>query len=251
MAFKRLIGVITVRDGVVVKSIGYDRYHPQGSLKTAIENLDRWRADEIVIIDISRRSSVDSRVVSEIKKANMHTPLVYGGGIRELSDIKRLLEIGCDRFVFERLLLDQSDVIFRAADMLGEQAVIGSLPLSLSEKGEVLLTRVGDMCEEPLINYAQSLKDNPVSEYFISSVKTDGKFGEFSQALVQSVEDLFAHEIIPKRDSIWFGGLDTVSAAEVLRFESTKAVAFGNINMEKEINIPLIRNEMNHLGFRK
>jgi hypothetical protein len=135
--------------------------------------------------------------------------------------------------------------------MLGEQAVIGSLPLSLSSHGDVMLTRVGDMSEIPLTKLAQVLIGNPVSEYFVSSVHTDGIVGKFCNQFARAVEKLFEQGLVPRRDIIWFGGLDALGGSELLRMKSTRAIAFGNINVEKEINIPLLRNALSDLGLRK
>ena len=60
MVKKRLVGVITVKDGWAVQSFGYERYLPLGRPEVIAENLDRWGADEILLqcIDRSTTSSM-------------------------------------------------------------------------------------------------------------------------------------------------------------------------------------------------
>ena len=49
MLKKRLTGAVTIRNGLVVQSFGYNRYLPIGKPKVVVENLDRWGCDEIFI----------------------------------------------------------------------------------------------------------------------------------------------------------------------------------------------------------
>ncbi len=57
MLKKRLIGVVTVREGWAVQSFCYNRYLPLGRPEAIVENLDRWGADEILIHCIDRSST--------------------------------------------------------------------------------------------------------------------------------------------------------------------------------------------------
>jgi imidazole glycerol-phosphate synthase subunit HisF len=135
MASKRLIATLTVRDGRLVKSYGYASTRPAGDLRTALRTLDRWSADEILVLDISRRPSLDPVVLDAIARAEISTPLAYGGGIRSPEDLLRLMELGCDRFVVESLLFAASPVLDQLCDLAGRQALIGCVPLRKNAGG--------------------------------------------------------------------------------------------------------------------
>ena len=47
----RLIGAVIVRGGIAVQSIGYKKWLPLGKPECLVQNLDRWGADEIVVLD--------------------------------------------------------------------------------------------------------------------------------------------------------------------------------------------------------
>ena len=47
MVKKRLIGVVTIRNGLAVQSFSYSSYLPLGNPLCIIQNLDRWGVDEI------------------------------------------------------------------------------------------------------------------------------------------------------------------------------------------------------------
>ena len=48
----RLIACLIVKNGFVVQSIGFSRYLPVGSIEVAVEFLNEWGVDEIVLLDI-------------------------------------------------------------------------------------------------------------------------------------------------------------------------------------------------------
>ena len=54
MLKKRLIGIVLVKDGWAVQSFGYRRCLPLGKPECLVENLDRWGADEIFVLNIDR-----------------------------------------------------------------------------------------------------------------------------------------------------------------------------------------------------
>ena len=97
MLKKRLIGVVTVRQGWAVQSFGYQRYLPLGRPEVIIENLDRWGADEILVHCIDRsqnQSGPDFTLIKRIGDLGLSTPLIYGGGIRHLEDALQIVRLG-------------------------------------------------------------------------------------------------------------------------------------------------------------
>ena len=83
MLKKRLIGVVTIKNGWAVQSFGYQRYLPLGKPECLVENLDRWGADEILVHVIDRSVSgegPDYELLEKFARLGLGTPLIYGGG---------------------------------------------------------------------------------------------------------------------------------------------------------------------------
>jgi cyclase len=232
----RLLAVVCVRDGIVVRSNAYRRWRPAGRLRTVLRNLDRWAADEIVVVDISRRPGIDSTVTSEVAAARITTPLCVGGGIREADDALGLLDAGCDRFLVEELFLrDDPDELGRLVDLVGRQAVIGSLPVR--RDGSVWTP--GDAARPSTVEQVVGrLREELVSEVLVTSVDTEGAVGTFPVELLDAAHGL------PAGGTIWFGGLDARSAARCLDHPATSAVAFGNLLLDTELALPRLRTEI-------
>ena len=100
MLKKRLIGVIAVKDSWAVQSFGYGRYLPLGRPEYLAENLDRWGADEILVLSIDRslqELGPDLRVVRRISAMGLSTPLAYGGGIHTAEQAAAVIQSGAER----------------------------------------------------------------------------------------------------------------------------------------------------------
>jgi cyclase len=246
MAYKRLVGVIPVRHGRVVKSYGYRFWRPAGELVTAMQNLDRWNADEIMVLDISRQAGLNPEIPRLIRKAKISTPLTFGGGIRTKDDVSRLLDAGCERFVLETLCFDQPETVRCIADVVGAQALIGSLPL---------VGRGHDLHIEP--GYARRFASHPdqlsidkccrlyqelpVAELLVTAMDREGGQGTFDLVDCDGQASPFA---ALRKGIIWFGGLSPGLAARLLKARETIAVAFANINVERELALNAIRREV-------
>jgi len=242
MAFKRILGVLAVRDGRLVKSYGYNRWRPAGGLVTALHNLDRWGTDEIVVLDISRRATVDPEVLAQIKSARVSTPLAYGGGIRRPDDLSRLMDIGCDRFVVESLLFDAPDTVHRLADLAGRQALIASLPMVSTTVGGPAIWRPSGAL--PFAGWRERLRMLPVSEYLVIATEAEGAEGNFPKALLDTLAGF------PEGSLLWFGGLDLGSARACLARPETIGVAWGNLLHERELAVPLLRRRLGRAHLR-
>ena len=53
MLKKRIIATIVVKEGIVVQSFQFNRYLPIGKPDIAVEFLNLWGIDEIILVDIS------------------------------------------------------------------------------------------------------------------------------------------------------------------------------------------------------
>lgn len=241
MPFKRIIAVLAVRESQLVKSIGYARWRPAGGLVSALRNLDRWGADEIVVLDISRRGTLDPKVLDQIHAARVATPLAYGGGIRGTADVHRLMELGCDRFVVESLLFEKPEELERIAQLAGQQALIASLPIIETARGPSLWRPETTLSWEGNREHLLCL---PVSEYFVTAVEAEGGVSTFPLSLTRSFADF------PKDSVIWFGGLDPQLAKSCLALPQTVGVAWGNLLHERELALPLLRRRLLRSGPR-
>jgi len=240
MAYKRILATLIVKDDMLVKSYGFKFWRPAGSISTALKNLDRWKADEIVIIDITSKNYVSPKLLSEIKASKITTPITYGGGIRNAEDIKVLLNSGIDRILVESLLFKDQKALFEINKIIGSQAIVASLPIYFDGTNFISWHHLKFYNQILFFDeLIKSLDKSLFSEYLIIDVNNEGFEGKFSMKifdLFNSIDKCFT-----KHKSIYFGGLDKLLANIILENLSTSGVAFGNINLERELTVQNIR----------
>lgn len=225
MLKKRLIGVVTVKDGWAVQSFGYQRYLPLGKPECLIKNLDRWGADEILIQVIDRSNQKiepDFPLLESIGKLGLSTPLIYGGGIRNVADGVKVIQYGADRLVVDALLHDDLQEVQFLSERLGAQAVIASVPLSW-QNGRLEWFDYRTQTKMAITNQLlTTVQSGIISEILISDWFHEGQVNSFEANLVKN----FPFQNIP---IIAFGGLsEPAQIGKLLVEPNIVAIAIGN-----------------------
>ncbi|WP_395054831.1 HisA/HisF-related TIM barrel protein [Polaromonas sp.] len=231
MLKKRLIGVVTVRNGWAVQSVGYRRYMPLGKPEMLIENLDRWGADEILVQCIDRTHAQlgpDFDLLKRVGALCLSTPLIYGGGIRNKDDGVRAVSLGADRLTLDAMLWDAPERLETLSRELGTQALIAHMPVrSQGHQLTLLNYRDGQECT---LNSACASRMHLdwVSEVMLTDWQHEGQQGGFDQSIP-------ANFPLAGKPLLVFGGLsDPVQLQQVLSNANVVAAAVGNFLSHKE-----------------
>lgn len=224
----RLIACLPVIDGMVVKSYSYQSLRPSISLGVALDALDSWLVDEIVVVDVSRQPGLSARTLRVLTDQPLLTPLSYGGGVRGLDEILKLHEAGVERFVLEHLAFEDLHAVEDLASEVGSQALIASVPCRV-EGPTVMCAPTGRTVGRPAVSFLAELeREGLFSEYLIIDEKAEGQLGAFDFGIPQGLNGGRA------RSLIWFGGIDESAARSLAQLNVTAAIAIGNRVFESE-----------------
>lgn len=238
MLKKRIAGVVVVKDGWAVQSFGYSRHLPLGRPECLVENLDRWGADEIIVLclDRTRRGlGPDLPLLRRLAAMGLSTPLTFGGGIRTVVDAGAVIQSGADRICLDAALWTDASVVRGIATLLGAQAVVGVLPVSMA--GDELVWRdYLERRDQPLREKDLALfTERVVSEALVVDWRNEGRPGGFDPAVVQR----FPVEGLPL---IAFGGLShPEQISKLLGHDRVVACAVGNFLSYREHAIQAAR----------
>jgi cyclase len=247
MAFKkRLVASILVKDGIAVQSFAYKEYLPLGNPVILAENLDRWGVDEIVILSIDntkKGNDPDLRLLSEISK-RVNTPIAYGGGIRNLKNVLDVIHSGADRIIIDQLYFQNRSEIKMVSESIGSQAVIISMPCSLTDGKISHYNYISKKSEVVDFNSLPFMKEFLASEILLIDHLHEGKPNSFTEEMVKH---------FPKDISlICFGGISQAQQVERLFLnQNVVGVCIGNFlnyqehyfqNVKLELSSSLLRN---------
>ena len=188
MLKRRIIAVLTVREGIVVQSIGFKRYLPVGRPDIAVEFLSQWGIDEIVLTDISATRTGREPDFAMVRKASerCRVPLTVGGGITRIEHIHELMHCGADKVALNRAILHDTRLATEAARTFGNQCVVASIDALLTEDGH----RVYDHLEKKTLDrspweQARRLEEAGAGEVLLNSVDNDGMKKGLDLALIK------------------------------------------------------------------
>jgi len=225
MLKKRLIGVITVRNGWVVQSFGYRRYLPIGRPAVVAENLDRWGVDEILVLAIDRSArglGPDVELLNALGTKSLSTPLTYGGGIRNVEQASKVIQAGAERICLDAALHGDPSALREISMQIGSQALVAALPLAI-ESGKMQwynhITKTSRAVNDVL---PRIFEDSLVSEALVIDWQHEGLRNGFNLGLLR-------HFPVPGVPLIAFGGLSEIAQIdEVLQMQQLVAVGIGN-----------------------
>ena len=230
MLKKRLIGVVTVRNGWAVQSFGYRRYLPLGRPECLVENLDRWGADEILVQVIDR--SIDDQgpdfdLLARLGRLGLETPLIYGGGIATSDHAVRAIQSGADRVTVDHVLHRAPDEVRRMSARLGAQALIAAVPVRFAD---TVMRR--DYRARQCLPFGDDvpalIADRAVSELMLIDWQNEGGTTGFEPCRLADLP-------CPDVPLILFGGFaDPLTTQRFLEHPAVAAVAVGNLFAYRE-----------------
>src|SRR5262249_42704631 len=129
MLAKRIIPCLDVDAGRVVKGTNFVNLRDAGDPVEVAARYDEEGADELVFLDIT--ASHEGRpIMREVVRRTAEVcfmPVTVGGGIRDLDDIRSLLNAGADKVSINSAAVRDPDFVRRAARRFGSQGILGNI----------------------------------------------------------------------------------------------------------------------------
>jgi len=187
---RRLIACLDVRDGRVVKGVGFQNLTEAGDPASLARRYDAEGIDEIVILDVTAtiedrraRSDTIAAVAREI-----FLPLAVGGGLRTEADAAAAIEAGADKVSLNTAALKQPVLISLLAARYGSQAVVVAIDAKREGSQWCVYARSGrDPAERDAVEWAGEAVGRGAGEILLTSIDRDGTRLGFDCALTAAV----------------------------------------------------------------
>lgn len=126
MLAKRIIPCLDVKDGRVVKGVNFVGLRDAGDPVEVAQRYDDEGADELTFLDITashERRNIILDVVARTAET-VFMPLTVGGGVRDLQDIRNLLNAGADKVSINTAAVQNPDFVRAACERFGSQCIV-------------------------------------------------------------------------------------------------------------------------------
>ena len=190
MLKKRIIATLVVKDGIVVQSITFNRFLPVGKPTVAVEFLNQWGVDEIILLDISATRNGRRPDYDMVRKVSTscRVPLTVGGGISHVDHISKLIHCGADKVALNQEALRRPELLTEAAALFGSQCLVASIDALFTDVGH----RVYNYLERKALpttpaELAREVQKLGAGEILLNSVDRDGSYRGFDLALIDRV----------------------------------------------------------------
>jgi len=192
MLKKRIIPVLLLRKGRLVKPIKFDKYRDVGDPVSQAKIYDAQLADELIFLDMDATSEKRFDTVDIIRKVakECFMPLTVGGGIRSLEDINTLLKAGADKISINSIAVENPDFIREASERFGSQCIVVSIDVKKTAKGYEVFTQNGKKATRlEAVEWAKRTAGLGAGEILITSIDNEGTSEGYDLNITKAICD--------------------------------------------------------------
>ena len=189
MVKTRLIPVLYIKNGLIVRSEDFNYHQLMGNVVNEAQRYNDWNVDELIYIDISREHDYDSRrddhkvksfsTIDEILDVISKTcfmPLTFGGGIKTIEQIDFLIKNGADKITLNTGAIERPKLIREASMKYGSQAVVLSADYKMVENKPIIFSKFGQHdTQMSVYDWISEAEQLGAGEIFLNCIDRDGK----------------------------------------------------------------------------
>ena len=252
---KRIIPCLDVDKGRVVKGVQFVDIRDAGDPVEVARRYNEQGADEITFLDITASHEDRDTTLHTVERmaGEVFIPLTVGGGVRELQDIRNLLNAGADKVAINSAAIHNPEFVHEAALRFGSQCIVVAIDAKQVEQGESprweIFTHGG---RKPTginaIEWAKKMADFGAGEILLTSMDRDGTKNGFDLDLTSRISDAVNVPVIasggvgnPQHlvDGIVEGKADAVLAASIFHFGEHSVPEAKQYMAQRGVNVRL------------
>lgn len=234
---KRVIPCLDVTAGRVVKGVNFVQLRDAGDPVEIAARYDEQGADEVAFLDITA-SSDDRDILLHVIEAvasRVFIPLTVGGGVRQIQDVRRLLNAGADKVSINTAAVQNPDLVREASSIVGNQCIVVAIDAKQASpdaqragvRWEVFTHGGRRPTGLDAVEWAKRMAEAGAGEILLTSMDRDGTREGFDLGLTRAVSDAVGVPVIASggvgaaehfAEGVTTGGADAVLAASVFHF---------------------------------
>jgi cyclase len=231
---KRIIPCLDVDKGRVVKGVQFVDIRDAGDPVEVARRYNEQGADEITFLDITASHEARDTTLHTVERmaGQVFIPLTVGGGVRELQDIRNLLNAGADKVAINSAAIHNPEFVREAAQRFGSQCIVVAIDAKQVEQGDELRWEIfthGGRKPTGInaIEWAEKMTAYGAGEILLTSMDRDGTKNGFDLDLTSRISDAVNVPVIASGgvgnlqhlvDGIVQGKADAVLAASIFHF---------------------------------
>lgn len=230
MLAKRIIPCLDVKDGRVVKGTQFVDLKDAGDPVENAKAYDEQGADEIAFLDITasyERRDIIIDIVWKTAEA-IFIPLTVGGGIRNLEDIRNLLNAGADKVSINTAAVEDPSLIEKASKRFGSQCIVVAIDAKRKGDSWEVFTHGGRVSTGiDAVEWAKRVEEMGAGEILLTCMDRDGTKEGYDIELTRTIAETVSIPVIASGgvgklehlyDGLVLGKADAVLAASIFHY---------------------------------
>ena len=193
MLTKRIIPCLDVKEGRVVKGVKFLGLRDAGDPVEIAKVYDQQGADELVFLDITASFEKRKILLDVVEKTaqNIFMPFTVGGGVRNIDDIRDLLNAGAEKVSINTAAVKFPELISDAAKRFGSQCIIVAIDAKLvqDKKWEVYINGGRTPADLDAVQWAKQAAQLGAGEILLTSMDYDGTKDGYDLDLTKAVSE--------------------------------------------------------------
>jgi cyclase len=230
---KRIIPCLDVNAGRVVKGVNFVELRDAGDPVEIAQRYDEQGADELTFLDITASSDNRGLILDIVERvaSKVFIPLTVGGGVREVGDVRRLLNAGADKVSINTSAVQNPQLVKDAADRYGSQCIVVAVDAKrvagATPKWEVFTHGGRRATGLDAVEWGRRMQAAGAGEILLTSMDRDGTKSGFDLEITRAFSDALDIPIIASGgvgslqhlvDGVVVGRADAVLAASVFHY---------------------------------
>jgi len=232
---RRIIPCLDVTAGRVVKGVNFVELRDAGDPVEIARRYNEQGADELTFLDITATSDGRDLILPIIEQvaSQVFIPLTVGGGVRQVSDIQRLLNAGADKVSINSAAVTNPELVRAASDYHGSQCIVVAIDARRvpgehsSPRWEVFTHGGRKGTGIDVLEWASKMAAFGAGELLLTSMDRDGTKSGFDLELTRQVSDAVSIPVIASggvgnlqhlADGVTLGGASAVLAASIFHY---------------------------------
>jgi cyclase len=205
----RIIPILLLNDGGLVKTIKFSKDKYIGDPINAVRIFNQKEVDELVLLDISATRNGTAPNFMEVKEivSEAFMPVGYGGGISKMEHIEQLFNIGVEKVIVNSVIFTDKHLIEEAIKIYGSQSIVASLDVKKDIWGQYkVYTNSGKKKQSlSLDSCIKLIQEIGFGELVINNIDKDGTMLGYDLELIEKVSAMLNIPVVA------VGGAGTIS----------------------------------------
>lgn len=244
----RVIPSLLIKNGGLVKTTKFRNPVYIGDPINAVRIFNDKEVNELVLLDVDatrKDRKPDFELLSRIN-TEAFMPLGYGGGVRDVATLEKILSIGYEKIIINNHALMHPEFIRQAAEVCGSQSVVVCIDVKKTVLGKysVFNYKTGRATKTDPVDYALDMEKMGAGEIILYSIDREGTFQGYDIGLLKQVCSSLdipvvalggAGSVSDFVDAVQLGGASGVSAGSYFVFHGKHRAVLITYPDEKEL----------------